>query len=180
MLHRLMGAGLYGWSVVTKQVRRLWRVLRPPTIVWITPELALGPSFHKRQVRTLARAGIGSVIDLRSEASDDEDLLARRGLHLYRVPVGDGGAPTEAQLDEVTRWALREIAAGRKVYVHCQSGIGRSPAVAAAILVAMGHSLSDAYNAVRRRRPWASLSSVQCEALEQFERSVRERRSLDE
>jgi len=161
-------------------LRRLWRILRPPEIVWITPELALGPTFPNRQVGTLARAGVGSVIDLRSEASDDEQVLAKHGLHLYHLPVADKRAPTQAQLKKVTKWALKEIAAGRKVYVHCHAGIGRSPTLATAILIAMGYPLSDAYNAVRRRRPWATLSGVQWEALEQYERSLPVRRPADE
>jgi protein-tyrosine phosphatase len=159
-------------------LRRLWRLLRPSLeVAWITPELALGPRFDKRQVGTLARAGIGSVIDVRSEASDDEEALAEHDIRLYHLPVDDRQAPTQTQLEEATKWALKEIAAGRRIYVHCRSGIGRSPSLAIAILMAMGYPLPDAYDAVRRRRAWATLSAGQWEALEQFERSLRARRS---
>ncbi len=161
-------------------LRWIGQALRSPRIVWITPELALGPRFQKNRVGALARAGIGSVVDLRSEARDDEAVLSQHGLHFYHLPIEDRAAPTQAQLKKVTKWVLREIAAGRKVYVHCQSGIGRSPSLATAILMAMGYSLSDAYNAVRRQRPWASLSSAQWRALERFERGLRPQRSPDE
>jgi protein-tyrosine phosphatase len=159
-------------------LRRLWRLLRPSLeVAWITPELALGPRFEKRQVGALARAGIGSVIDVRSEASDDEEALAEHDIRLLHLLVDDRQAPTQAQLEEGTRWALKEIAAGRRIYVHCRSGIGRSPSLAIAILMAMGYPLPDAYDAVRRRRAWATLSVGQWEALEQFERSLQARRS---
>jgi len=159
-------------------LRRLWRLLRPSLeVVWITPELALGPRFQKSEVGALARAGIGSVIDVRSEASDDEQALAGHGIRLLHLPVDDRQAPTQAQLEEATKWALQEIAAGRRMYVHCRSGIGRSPSLAIAVLLAMGYPLPDAYDAVRRRRVWATLSVGQWEALEQFERSLRARRS---
>jgi protein-tyrosine phosphatase len=159
-------------------LRRLWRLLRPSLeVAWITPELALGPRFEKSQVGALARAGIGSVIDVRSEASDDEEALAEHDIRLYHLPVDDRRAPTQAQLEEATQWALKEIAAGRRIFVHCRSGIGRSPSLAIAILMAMGYPLPDAYDAVRRRRAWATLSAGQWEALEQFERSLRARRS---
>ena len=161
-------------------LRRIGQALRPLRIVWITPELALGPRFQKNRVGALARAGIGSVVDLRSEARDDEAALSQHGLHFYHLPIEDRAAPTQAQLKKATKWVLGEIAAGRKVYVHCQSGIGRSPCLATAILVAMGYSLSDAYNAVRRQRPWASLSSAQRRALERFEHSLRPQPSPDE
>ncbi len=84
-------------------LRRLWRLLRPSLeVAWITPELALGPRFEKRQVGALARAGIGSVIDVRSEASDDEEALAKHDIRLYHLPVDDRQAPTQTQLEEAT------------------------------------------------------------------------------
>jgi len=58
-------------------LRRIEQALRPLRIVWITPELALGPRFQKNRIGALARAGIGSVVDLRSEARDDEAVLHR-------------------------------------------------------------------------------------------------------
>ena len=159
-------------------LRRLWRLLRPSLeVVWITPELALGPRFQEGQVGALARAGIGSVIDVRSEASDDQEALAKHDIRLYHLPVDDRQAPTQAQLEKATKWALKEIAAGRRIYVHCRSGIGRSPSLAIAILMAMGYPLPHAYDAVRRRRAWATLSVGQWEALEEFERSLRARPS---
>lgn len=150
-------------------LRRLWRRLRPRDLaVWITPELALGPCFDADEVKTLVRQGVGAVIDVRSEACDDEAVLARHGLRLLHVPVDDHGPPTQEQLQQATQWALAEIAAGRSLYVHCRSGIGRSPTIATAILVAIGYPLGEAYQAIKRRRPWATLSEEQWEALELF------------
>jgi protein-tyrosine phosphatase len=144
--------------------------------VWITPELALGPAFGKGGVAALRRAGVGAVIEVRSDAYDDEAALARQGIALRRLRVRDKHPPTQRQLEATTRWALKEMAAGRKVYVHCRSGLGRSPCVTNAILVAMGYPLSEAYAVVRARRPWLNLSPGQREALERFERRVMERR----
>lgn len=159
-------------------LRRLWQRLRPPKlVVWITPELALGSRFHEWQVHLLEKAGIGSVIDVRSEASDDKGTLARRDIHFYHVPVDDLKPPTREQLQGATKWALDEIAAGRKIYVHCRSGIGRSSCLACAILMAIGYPLVDAYGAVRRQRPWATLTNGQWEALRQFEGGFRSQRA---
>ncbi|HUS81631.1 MAG TPA: dual specificity protein phosphatase [Dehalococcoidia bacterium] len=157
-------------------LRQLWERLRPPRLlVWITPELALGPAPSKHQIRLLARAGVNSVLDVRSEASDDESHLAGLGLRFLRLPIDDFRAPSREQLSEATEWTLAELAAGRKVYVHCRSGIGRSPCVACAILMAMGYPLPDAYTTVRRERPWATLSDTQQAALADFETRLRER-----
>ena len=158
-------------------LRALWERVRPPRLlVWITPELALGPAFPKHRVRLLAKAGIGSVLDVRSEASDDEAALAGYGFRLLHLPVDDLHAPSQEQLTAATDWARAEMAAGRRVYVHCRSGIGRSPCVACAILMAIGYPLADAYRAVRHERPWATLTEAQREALAEFERRLQKSR----
>jgi len=157
-------------------LRRQWERLRPPKLlVWITPELALGPAPSKDRIRLLSKAGIGSVLDLRGEASDDESELAKYGLRFLHLPIDDFHAPSHEQLIAATDWTLAEFAAGRKVYLHCRSGIGRSPCVACAVLMAMGHPLPDAYRAVRRERPWATLSETQQAALREFEAHLRQR-----
>jgi protein-tyrosine phosphatase len=99
--------------------------------------------------------------------------LARHGLRFLHLPVDDYRAPSQEQLATAAEWTLAQFAEGRKVYLHCRSGIGRSPSIACAILVAIGYSLSDAYRAVRRVRPWATLSESQRAALEVFETSRR-------
>jgi protein-tyrosine phosphatase len=155
-------------------LRRLWERLRPPRLlVWITPDLAIGPAVSKKRFHLLSKAGIGSVIDARSEASDDESELARHGLRFLHLPVDDYRAPSQEQLETAAEWTLTQFAEGRKVYLHCRSGIGRSPSIACAILMAIGYSLSDAFRAVRRVRPWATLSESQRAALEKFETSRR-------
>ena len=147
------------------------------TLVWITPELALGPALPCEQLRRLTKAGIGSVLDVRSEACDDEGELSRRGLRFFHVPVDDFQAPSQEQLEAATNWTLAEIGAGRKVYLHCRSGIGRSPSVACAVLMAIGYPLQEAYRTVRRERPRATFSGAQQAALEEFERRLQERRA---
>ncbi len=114
---------------------------------------------------------------MRSEASDDEAALARHNLKFLHVAVDDRDAPSQEQLDAATDWTLAEIAAGRKVYIHCRSGIGRSPSVACAVLVAIGYPLANAYQIIRRQRPWAAFSESQRAALEEFERRRREQRT---
>ena len=157
-------------------LRRLWERLRPPKLlVWITPELALRPAPSKDRLRLLRRADVDSVLDVRAEASDNESALAKYGLRFLHLPIDDFHAPSQEQLVEATNWTLAEFAAGRKVYLHCRSGIGRSPCVACAVLMAMGYPLPDAYTLVRRERPWATLSETQQAALAEFEAQLRER-----
>jgi protein-tyrosine phosphatase len=141
-------------------------------LVWITPSLAQGPRFARDQLRGLARSGVSSVLDVRKEARDDEDLLARHGLRFRHVPMTDRAPPTQTQLKRAVEWVMGELAKDRKVYIHCQSGVGRSVCVVCAVLLRMGYSLPQAYEAVRRKRPEAVVSDEQLEALRRYADSL--------
>ena len=67
---------------------------------------------------------------------------------------------------------MGELAEDRRVFIHCQSGVGRSVCVACAVLLRMGFSLSDAYEAVHRKRPEAVISDKQVEALRRYADSL--------
>ena len=67
-------------------------------ISWITESLAVGGSYRARDIRKLAEMGVGAVIDVREEASDDEGALARHGIVLLRLPVADRYALSMEQL----------------------------------------------------------------------------------
>jgi protein-tyrosine phosphatase len=159
-------------SAVIALTRRLPLPGSRLAIAWITPSLAQGSRFTRAQVGALARAGVTSVLDLRKEAKDDEDLLARYSIRLCHVPMTDRAPPTQRQLKRAVEWVMRELAADRKVYIHCQSGVGRSVCVACAVLVRMGYGLPQAYEAVRRKRPEAVISGEQVEALRRYADSL--------
>lgn len=152
-------------------VRRLPRPGRRPALVWITPSLAQGPRPTRAQVGGLADAGVNSVLDVREEARDDDDLLARHGLHFCHVPMTDRAPPTQDQLERAVEWVMGELADDRKVFIHCRSGVGRSVCVACAVLLRMGYSLPRAYEAVRRKRPEAVIFEKQVEALRLYAES---------
>jgi len=142
-------------------------------LAWITPSLAQGPRFTRAQVSALPRSGVTSVLDVRKEARDDEALLAQHGLCLCHVPMTDRAPPTQRQLKRAVEWVMGELADDRKVFIHCQSGVGRSVCVACAVLVRMGYGLPQAYEAVRRKRPEAVISEEQVEALRRYADSLR-------
>lgn len=145
---------------------------RRPNFVWISPTLAQGPRFKPGQVEALARAGIGSVLDLREEDSDDEALLAAKDIHFRHLPMVDRRPPTQEQLEVASRWVLDEMGADRRVLVHCGSGVGRSVAVVSAVLLRMGYTLPQAYDLVRRQRPNAAFTQSQMETLRRFAEAV--------
>ena len=103
-------------------------------------------------------AGVRHVVDLVAEY----DAPAwERALPGYRaLPVLDGGQPpsTGAFLDVVRD--LRDVGDG--VLVHCDSGRGRAPTMAAAILVARGVApdVAAALALIRERRPVSAPTRV--------------------
>ena len=97
-------------------------------------------------------AGVTTVVDLVAEYRAERGIRQLAG---YRcLPVLDGGFP--ADLDEAVALVC-ELAAPETgdVLVHCDSGRGRAPTFAAAILVARGLATdaTDALALVRAARP---------------------------
>lgn len=88
----------------------------------------------------LAARGVRLVVDLRTGTRDDprEDdpaLLGRLGIGYLRLPVPDGHVPSG---DQVRRFlaAVRETEG--VVFVHCGGGVGRTSALTAASMRAIG------------------------------------------
>ena len=79
----------------------------------------------------------------------------------------------QISLDDYAR-AVREIesmtSSDQGVYIHCREGVGRAPAIGAALLISGGHSLEESLHKVSARRKVASLSNLQISSLEEFHR----------
>lgn len=110
--------------------------------------------------------GIATVLCLQ----DDLDLASKNvvladlaraydaaGLVFHRVPVADGDADhLAARLGEILTLIDGALAAGGRVYVHCNGGFNRAPTVAIAYLRAhRGLSADEAWAHVKQRRPCA-------------------------
>jgi protein-tyrosine phosphatase/sulfur carrier protein ThiS len=160
------------WLRARERVLRLFSDLRRQhrlDVSWVTDSLAVGGAFESGHVRRLAAAGVRAVVDLREEAVDDEALLANHGIRLLHLPATDTHAPTQEQLDRGVAWIREQIAEGRRVFVHCAGGIGRSPLLVCAVLVSEGNTAQRALDRVRARRWQVAPNDRQLEALLKFE-----------
>jgi len=129
---------------------------------WITDELAVGGCFPiDRAAQLAAEHGIGAVVDLREEACDDEAELAGAGLAFLHLPTPDLEPVSVAMLDSGVGFARDRIAAGDKLLIHCQHGIGRSALLALCVMVDQGWDPLDALSQAKDRRAAISPSPSQ-------------------
>jgi hypothetical protein len=135
----------------------------------ITPQLAVGGAFRRRQIKNLKHRGVTAVVDCRLEASDDSVALQSAGIDFLHLPTLDRHGFTYAQLHEGVDWVLGHVDQGGRAFLHCEHGVGRGPLMACAVLVAQGHSAPEALRMVRSGRWQALPNDRQLDALLNFE-----------
>lgn len=115
----------------------------------------------------LRREGIEADISLEEERVD-----APFGVALYVwIPIKNHAAPTQEQLDFGVSVLEKLVAMGKKVYVHCQNGHGRTPTLVAAYLIKQGKGIDEAIAFIKSKRPAIHLEKVQKKSLVEFSKN---------
>jgi ADP-ribosyl-[dinitrogen reductase] hydrolase len=131
-----------------------------PNSYWVLPGRLLAgeypggltPEQTQLRLSQLLEAGVNSFLDL-TQPGEAEPYAAALPVSIdyLRKPIRDHGTPAApAQMAEILaglRAALRE---GRRVYLHCRAGIGRTGMVAGCLLVEQGRSGEDALTELNR------------------------------
>jgi protein-tyrosine phosphatase len=104
---------------------------------------------------------------------DDQAAGIAPDRYLY-LPTVDDDAPSLEHLEAGAAFIAQEVEQKGAVYIHCGSGVGRAPTMAAAYLVRTGLSLAQAWDVIRRARPFIRPTAVQIEQLERFASQVTE------
>lgn len=153
------------------------RVSRRQDYDRVAPWLLLGPALDEAGYRTLAREGVTHVLDLRSERSDDPELMRSLALDWLQVPIDDQMPPTHEQLAVVSRWLdASSSPTPPVVYIHCEGGLGRSPTLAVALLMQRGYTRAEAHRLVATARSIAAPTDAQHAWLDELD-GVLSRRS---
>src|SRR3990172_6055779 len=118
---------------------------------------------HSQQFKEL---GVTAEINLTAEHKetppDHMDIYAW-------IPVEDRKAPSPDQLEVGTSIIDQMVARGKKIYIHCKVGHGRSPTMVAAYFIRFkGMDVNQALLAVREKRPEIHPEDEQLKALEEF------------
>ena len=136
-----------------------------PNFSWFEADLAVGGSFPGERAAALAADhGVGAVIDLRSEACDDPAGMAACGLRFLHLPTEDLIGVSQPMLDRGVEFAREARAAGLRLLVHCEHGIGRSATLALCIMVDRGWGPLPALCAAKDARLVVSPSESQYRA----------------
>jgi hypothetical protein len=119
---------------------------------FITPALAVGQKIDTQELAdALEAAGVTRVINLWSGISEPfwkGDVLT--------LKQEDDGTPRPKDQTTAAIAYAASVPEGEVLYVHCQWGIGRAPAMAYAILRSRGMSREEATRLIVEKRPKAT------------------------
>jgi protein-tyrosine phosphatase len=119
-----------------------------PNSYWVLPGILLAgeypcaehPAETRLRLRLLLRAGIDSFVDL-TEAGERPEYrsLLPGHVHYLRRPIIDTRVPLDlAEMRAIQMHLRAMLAGGRKIYVHCRAGIGRTGTVIGCYLAEQG------------------------------------------
>jgi len=119
-----------------------------------------GAMFFDDEMTDIRRQGVDVLVScLLPSEERDLDLVAesgaaeRAGITFVRTPMEDRGTPPDpAAFGEVVNRLSDDRRAGHRVAIHCRQGLGRSPLVAAALLVRSGQAPDEAWALIAERR----------------------------
>lgn len=108
-------------------------------LYWVTPNLATGPApMSYDHLEHLRAKGVDAILNLCAEYCDLHDIESSQGFEVHYLPVEDEETPQLQALEEALAWLDEAIYLGKKVYVHCRHGIGRTGTVISAYLLRRG------------------------------------------
>ena len=159
-----------------------------PESYWVEPGRLLAGEYPgkfevevtRQRIDALLQAGFTTFIDLtRPNETVVYDRILYEEASLYQVKVshqrfaiGDFGLPTPELMTRILDTLDAELAAGRKVYLHCWGGIGRTGTTVGCYLVRQGRSGDEALEQLAawwRSVPKSRIHIHSPETLEQVE-----------
>jgi atypical dual specificity phosphatase len=151
----------------------------------IVPGLVLGgiPLKNYNHLQLLKERGIGAVCAILEDSEACSETLystpvlekhwEEEGIVYLRLSCEDMKAMSLKDLKKLVEWIRLQILMGRKVYLHCKAGRGRSAMVAAAYLMQYyTMTLKDAMQSLLAKRSVVLFRPCQFTRLQEFESEV--------
>lgn len=103
---------------------------------WVDEHVAFGSLPSVADLRRLATEGIGAVVNMCEEYAGDAATMASLGIEQLHLPTLDYHCPDEAALLRGVYYMQAHVRSGRRVFVHCKAGRGRSAIMVLCYLMA--------------------------------------------
>lgn len=141
---------------------------------WVVPGRLLGGEHPcadnagetQERLHRLTEAGINYFIDL-TQPGETQEYRARlpKESHYLRCPIADTTVPEEfAQMHEIQLRIRNALTLGRRIYVHCRAGIGRTGLVLGCYLAEGGidgaaalKKLNELWQQSERAKSWPTV-----------------------
>ncbi len=164
-----------------------------PQTWWIDPGKILGgcypgtlnPTESLARLQSLVSAGIRVFINLQ-----EPNEIGRNGksfpdyttslqaiattlgtrIECHRFPINDRTAPTVQQMEQIQQLLRTSIQSGKRVYIHCWGGHGRTGTVAGCWLVSQGLTPEEALSTMKSRRQHDTRCAAECAPQEDSQR----------
>ena len=131
--------------------------------------MLLGGALMFDDLERLRQLGVGAVVNLCAERPDNPYRLRRAQMDYLWLPVADTHAPTDDQIVQGLAWVEQRVQTGRKVYIHCAAGMGRSVTLLACwYLYAESMNVSQVLAFVKKRRPQTTLTRRQVRRIQEI------------
>ncbi len=122
-------------------------------LTWITDHLAAGHApMSYAELDSIRGQGIDAIVNLCAEYCDLHEIEKDSGFEVYYLPVRDDHAPDPAEVEKALEWLDEAIYLGKKVFVHCRLGIGRTGTFITSYLLRRGFGLKLAEKHLQKAR----------------------------
>ena len=119
---------------------------------WIDDQVAFGAFPSSSEIDLLKSEGVQSIISLCSEQHGHIEMYKNRGIEYLYLPTRDYQIPSVENLHKGVQFISARVGEGKKVYVHCKAGRGRSAALVLCYLISKGMSKTCAQNFLLQKR----------------------------
>ena len=131
-----------------------------PESYWVLPGRLLAGEYPaeydeaitRRRIDALIESGFDTLIDLTrpnetvsyTQILSEETKIYEVKVEHHRFPIGDFGLPAPHQMNSILDTIDQNLQEGRKIYLHCWGGIGRTGTTVGCYLVRQGKTGEEA------------------------------------
>lgn len=136
----------------------------------VLPNLWVGGQHYGHGIEHMKKVGLSTIVNLRT-SPDDAANGRTTGNYLW-LPTTDHTPPSLDDIQRAVDFIDAAMANGEKVYVHCRAGVGRAPTMTACYLVSKAYTPHDAWEKLRKVRPFIYPTSTQLAQVESYYQSL--------